>query len=471
MAHLEHTLNPKTNIGEEVLDANEKTSIFEKISYGMGDVACNVVYALTAGLVTYFYTNVMGISASLVGGILLLSRVLDGVADVAIGLIMDKVNSRHGRGRAWVLWMAFPYGLSAVALFCLPPNATETVQAIYIFISYNLCSSIIYVALNLPYGAMAPLMTRDEQDLAKINLFRMAMSPIGNMIVSVATIPIINHMGGGQDAWIKVIIIYSTVAVALLLWCFFGTKERVRTQAAKEAENLPIKTRFVAMFKNKYFIIMLLCSTFLAGYFTVIGTSTAYYAQYILGNNEYYSALMLAENIPQVIVIIFLAPFIKRFGKRNLVLAGAVTIIIAQIFLMLIPATPSHAIEVAIVRGIAKAPLFGCICTMLADVINYGHWKTNIRLQGLIFCASTVGSKLGAGLAGAAIGWFMGHSGYTGKAVESPAATSMIENLYIWGAVIPWILIAVLMVLYRLDKHYDGMIADMERKGMFRQQA
>lgn len=124
---------------------NVKTSIFEKISYGMGDVACNVVFALTSGLITYFYTNVMSVSAAMVGMIMLISRIFDGISDVAIGLIMDKVHSKHGRGRAWVLWMALPYGISAVALFCLPANATAAVQAIYIFITYNLSSPITCV--------------------------------------------------------------------------------------------------------------------------------------------------------------------------------------------------------------------------------------------------------------------------------------------------------------------------------------
>lgn len=151
---------------------------------------------LQSGLITYFYTNVMSVSAAMVGMIMLISRIFDGVSDVAIGLIMDKVHSKHGRGRAWVLWMALPYGISAVALFCLPSNATEMVQAIYIIITYNLCTTVVYTALNLPYGAMAPLMTSNEQDLAKINLFRMAMSPIGNTIVSAASLPIINRMGG-----------------------------------------------------------------------------------------------------------------------------------------------------------------------------------------------------------------------------------------------------------------------------------
>lgn len=451
--------------------SNVKTSVFEKISYGMGDVACNVVFALTSGLVTYFYTNVMSISAALIGTIMLVSRLFDGLSDVAIGLIMDKVHSKHGRGRAWVLWMTVPYAVTAVALFCLPANATTTVQAIYIFVTYNLCTTVVYTALNLPYGAMAPLMTRNEEDLAKINVFRMFMSPIGNMIVSAMTLPIINRMGGDQAAWIKITLIYSVVAMGMLLWCFFGTKERVNTQAAQEAETMPVSIRLGALFRNKYFIMILLSALFLAVYQTVNGTCATWYSQYILGNNEYYGVLNLAENIPQIIVIMLLPPFIQRFGKRNLVLAGAVLTLAAQISLAFVPANLTYAAVVAAIRGIGKAPLFGCVFTMMADVVNYGHWKTGIRVQALVFSAATVGQKFGGGITGWAIGKLMDASGFTGLVEEIPSAVSMVENLYVWGSVLAWAVIVVLMLLYHLDKEYDGIISDMECKGLLKQAA
>lgn len=452
-------------------ETNVKTSLFEKISYGMGDVACNVVCALTSGLVVYFYTNVMSVSAVMIGMIMLFSRILDGVSDLAIGLIMDKVHSKHGRGRAWVLWMIIPYAVTAVALFCLPPNATEVVQGIYIFVTYNLCITVVYTALNLPYGAMAPLMTRNEDDLAKINLFRMTMSPIGNMIVSALTLPLINHMGGDQAAWIKVTFIYSVVAMGLLLWCFFGTKERIHTQAAEEAEKLPIMLRIKTLLKNKYFIIILLAGVFISIYQTVNGTCATYYAQYILGNNEYYGILNMAENIPQILVIMVLAPFIKKFGKRNIVLAGSFLVIAAQLSLLILPANLTVATVVAVLRGIGKGPIFGCIFTMMADVINFGHWKSGIRIQALAFSATTVGQKIGGGVASAVVGWLMESSGFTGQEVEIASAVSMIENLYIWGAVIAWAAMAVAMLLYQLDKQYDSMIEDMEKQGMFQQSA
>ena len=448
---------------------NVKTSLFEKISYGMGDVACNVVFALTSGLVTYFYTNVMSVSAGLVGMIMLLSRFFDGFSDLAIGVIMDKVHSKHGRGRAWVLWMTIPYGVTAVALFCLPPQATGIAQALYIFVTYNLCTTVVYTALNLPYATMAPLMTRDENDLAKINLFRMSMSPIGNLIVSAVTLPLINRMGGDQAAWIKVTLVYAVVAMILLLWCFFGTKERVNFQAASKAESLPLSQRIKALGKNKYFLIMMGATLTLAIYQTLNGTVATYYSQYVLGHNEFYSVLNLAENIPQIIVIMILAPFIKRFGKRNLALAGAIIAAAAQVLLMVQPDNFGCVLAAAALRGIGKAPLFGCVFTMMADVVNYGHWKTGVRVQALIFSAATVGQKFGGGITGAIIGQLMDKSGFTGLAQEIPSAVAMVENLYIWGTVFAWAIIIGLMLAYKLEKNYDGMIRDMENKGMLKQ--
>ena len=340
---------------------------------------------------------------------------------------------------------------------------------LYIFVTYNLCTTVVYTALNLPYATMAPLMTRDENDLAKINVFRMSMSPIGNLIVSAVTLPLINRMGGDQAAWIKVTLIYSVVAIGLLLWCFFGTKERVNTQAAQEAEKLPASVRFGALIHNKYFLMILFASLFLAVYQTVNGTVATYYAQYILGNNEYYSVLNLAENIPQVVVIMILAPFIKKFGKRNLVLAGAILTMVAQLTLLAVPANPAFVAAVAAIRGIGKAPLFGCVFTMMADVVNYGHWKTGVRVQALIFSAATVGQKFGGGITGAIIGQLMDKSGFTGLAQEIPSAVAMVENLYIWGTVFAWAIIIGLMLAYKLEKNYDGMISDMEQKGMLKQ--
>lgn len=125
----------------------EKIHLKEKFSYGLGDVACNVVFALTTSLLIYFYTNVVGISAAMIGTIMLISRFFDGISDVLIGHLVDRTHSKYGKSRAWILWMMIPYGIAAILLFTVPP-ATQIVKGIYVFITYNFCTTVVYTALN-----------------------------------------------------------------------------------------------------------------------------------------------------------------------------------------------------------------------------------------------------------------------------------------------------------------------------------
>ncbi len=460
--------NKSVNTGVDRDSSNVKTSVFEKISYGMGDVACNVVFALTSGLVVYFYTNVMGISAAMVGTIILFSKFFDGFTDFAIGFIVDRVHSKHGRGRVWVLWMALPYAISAILLFAVPAHSSAMVQGIYIFVTYNFCTTLVYTALNLPYGLIAPLMTSNEKDLATINIFRMSMSPIAFIIVSSISFPLIDALGGGQAAWLKAITIYSVIAVALLMWCFFGIKERVEMVAANDAEKLPVGRKLKLLFQNKYFIILTLASIALGFYMNFNGTGATYYAQYILGNKDYYGTLNIVENIPRIIAIIACAPLVNKcnISKRNLTMAGALLIVVAQAAFLVTTPSLGFACVIAAIRGIGEAPLFGLMFTMMADVVNYGHWKTGVRIQAVVFSAFTIGQKVGGGVSSAVIGWLMESSGFKGLAVEIPSAVHMVNNMYVWGIILSWAFIAFFMWIYKLDKSYDSMMAEMKAKGM-----
>lgn len=318
------------------------------------------------------------------------------------------------------------------------------------------------IGWDLPYSAMAPLMTNDEEDLAKLNIFRMSMSPVSNMIVTALSLPLINFLGGDQRAWIIVTAVYGIIAFGMLMWTFLGTKERFHTEAAAEAENLPFRVRLKAAAQNKYFIIMFLMVMALALYQNVNGTVSTYYAQYVLGNAEIMGVMQTCEKIPWILGIICMAPLIKKFGKRNLVLGGAIICIAAQIILMINPENMKLVLAASIIRGLGEAPINGLTFTMLADVINYGHWKTGIRVHALIFSTFTVGQKFGGGVAGWAIGQLMQLSGFTGSVTETVEAVAMIKNLYIYGVILAWGLIAICMLAYHLDKEYDQVLAELK---------
>lgn len=439
-------------------------SLREKICYGLGDSACNVVYGLCSTLLTFFYTDYVGVDIALVGIIFLITRFFDGVSDIIMGFITDRTHSKWGKARPWILWMSVPYAVTFVLLFLIPADASAWVQGIYIFVTYNLVNTVVYTALNLPYSTMASLITRDEKSRASTQAWRIFCGPGGKMIVTVSTIPLVQAFGNDQRSWIIVACIYAVIALILLLICFFNIEERVVIEAAKY-KTFTVKENLKALFSNQYWAICLGLWGFMVMMSTVTGTIETYYCKYTLGNEALYSPIYAAELISQCIVVLIVPHFVSRFGKRNLTLAGILLVIVAQLVWMSNPLSVPIAMVSGVLRGIGVAPLWACVFPMIADSAEFGQWKTHVRQDGMIFSAASVGSKLGGGLASAGIGLLMDSVGYDGTlAAQSPEAMDMIYNICMYAPIIFSVIIVVLCLLYKLDKIYPQVIADLKER-------
>lgn len=443
------------------LAGDVKISMREKIAYGLGDTSCNIVVGLTTSLLTFFYTDYIGVSVGMVGLIILISRFFDGGSDVVMGLIVDRTKSKYGKARPWVLWASIPYAIGCVLLFTVPP-ASSMVQAVYIFITYNFIQTVCYTALNLPYSSLAALMTRNQYERGSINAIRMALSPFGRILATAVTLPLVKALGDDQRAWIMATAIYGAIALALLLFCFFNTKERVQLTAEQADTKVPIGTSLKALFKNKYWALGLLLWAMLSVYMTLSGTSLSYYSKWILGNSLLTSPLYIAEQVPCIVLTFFIPLALRKVSKRNLALAGAMICIVGQIGLIFDDGSFTFAIVSAICRGIGQAPLMGVVFSFIADSVEYGQYKTHLRLEGLIYSAASVGSKLGGGLMSAAFGWILSWAGYDGVlAVQSETTIRTISALFVWGPIIVWGVTAVILLFHRLEKEYPAIMAEL----------
>ena len=447
----------------------EKVSLREQICYGLGDSACNVVYGLCSTLLTFFYTDYVGVNPLTVGMVFLITRVFDGVSDLIMGFITDRTKSKWGKARPWILWMSVPYAVTFVLLFLIPANATNMVQAIYIFVTYNLVNTIVYTALNLPYSTMASLITRDGQSRASTQAIRIFCGPGGKMVVAVATLPMVTMFGNDQRAWIITAVIFAVIALILLLVCFFNIEERVVVEAA-EKEKVPVGKSMKALFSNQYWAICLGLWGFMVMMSTVSGTIATYYCKYVLQNQDLYSLIYAAELIAQCVVVLIVPKLIPKFGKRNLTMYGIFLVVIAQIVWMMGPVSVAVAVASAIIRGIGVAPLWACIFPMIADSAEFGQWKTHVRQDGMIFSAASVGSKIGGGLSSAGIGLLMTSVGYNGLlATQSEEVMKMIKMICMYGPIFFSVIIIVLCLLYKLDKIYPQVMADLadrDRQGI-----
>ncbi len=441
----------------------EDIKLKEYVSYGFGDFGCSVVYFLVLSISTYYYTNFVGLSAAVVGTIIAISSALDGFTDVLIGFIVDRTKSRFGKARAWLLWMTIPFGVSLILCYMVPMGATKAIQALYVFITYNLSVTIVYTATNLPYGTLCSLMTRDRDQRAIINVFRMTFSAIGGMIAVSAALPMVKFFGNDHAAWIKTMSIMAVVGMVCLLMAFFGTKERVHEAPESKGQKVPIGIALKSMLTNKYWILITLMCLFYACYNTINSQYRTYFCQYIMGDELLMSTVNMAEFITHAIAAVCCAFFIRKFGKSTIVMCGAIITCLGQFLILIDPTSIVMVTAAALIRGLGVGVMSALVFTMITDVIEYGHWRTGIRAEGLLYSANTVGQKIGAGLSSVIFGVILTASGYDGlQATQPQAALDTISNIYIWAPVLWWGILAVLACINRkLDKQYDSIMSDL----------
>ena len=395
--------------------------------------------------------------------IIAISQVFNGVSDICAGFIVDRTRSKYGRARVWELRMSIPYAIAAVLLMTVPQAATWA-QAIYIFITYNLMLTVVYTMFQLPFATSLSYMTRSQSERAKVNVVRMAMSPIGNIVVTLTFLPLVNRMGGGQDAWVKLTAVYGIISAILMLICFFNTKERVEVLDDVGGEKIPLKKSIPALFKNKYFIILFLFFVLIALYQTYSGTMLTYYCKWNLGNDELLGIINFAAQIMMCISIPFIGLVINKLSKRNWAMLGGALIAAGSLIVVAAPTSIPVIWIGSFLRGLGTAPIYTVMFTMITDAIEYGQWKTGLRTPGAIQSAVTSGQKFGQGIGSAMIGFIMQAGGYhseAGVTTQSQQAMDTIFNLFVYGVALIGIGIIILMLFYHLDKQYPQIMKEL----------
>lgn len=462
--------NLKLKDPEELVESSEKPivgekiKLMEKIGYGSGDLASNFIWQAMSIFIVYFFTDIIGIAAGIIGSIMLFSRVFDGGTDVLMGYIIDKTKSKHGKARPWLLWLAIPFAASAVLLFAVPDVST-TWQVVYIAITYNVVC-LVYTGLNVPYGTLNSLITQDQYQRSVLNVFRMSLALVGSLLVSNLTLPLATLFGGGQFGWIITFLIFGSIGSALFLFTFKTTKERVKP-ASKEQQlkTVPFKESIRTLGKNKYWALVTLF-IFMTYIFNGLNSGALiYYSQYVLDNILLVGLISTAYAVFILAGMVIVAPITKRFGKRNAIIVGELITIVGYLVMLIDLTNITLIIAGTVIRGIGKAPINGSMFAMLGDTIEYGEWKTGIRNEGMVYSGGSMGIKVGSGLGVALIGWVLAFGGYVGGSeVQTDAALFSIQALFVYIPMAITVLMIVLMTFYNLDKKYPQIIKDLQAR-------
>ncbi len=453
----------------KAMDPNAKLSWLERIAYGIGDYAGNLVYSSISAFLLVYYVSVVGVPSATAASVMAISKIFDGISDLFMGRIVDKTKSKYGKARPWLIRASIPLAICTVLMFSVPAGFTGTLQIAYIFLTYNLVSTIFYTALNVPYATLQGLMTTNQYERGLLGNFRMLLATFGTMTVNTVVMKLVTAFGGSdtsQFGWTMAMLVLMVAFVVLNLITFFCTRERVvdntaETEKSGEAKGPSVMEALKSLLRNKYWILMVI---FLFALYFMMSTffgSNYYFAQYVLGNEGAYAGLANALSLAQM-GIMFVTPIIMmKVSKRWTGFLGMAVSAVGFILTFL----AGQNVGIVFVANIIKGLGFGCgaatMFGMLQDAITYGQWKTGVQATGMGNAASSFTMKIGSGLGTAALGWILSAGNFDADPTSASAIAS-INVACIWVPLIVCVVGLVCLLLFDLDKHYGKVVEDLE---------
>ncbi|MFT8889164.1 MAG: MFS transporter [Ethanoligenens sp.] len=443
---------------------NEKIGFRERFGYGVGDWAHNLGYASFGWFMVIYYTQVLKISAGAAAVVTLLAMFVGGLADIAAGVAVDKTRSRFGKARPWILRMMIPYAVFLALMFSVPDIGMMP-KMIWAFATL-LIFNVVYSFINSPYGILNSLITHNQYERSVINLFRTFLAYGSAIMVSCATPFIVKAFGGSYTGWSRTGITYGSIAVLLFLMVFFFTKERVDLPGAQQA-GMSLKQSFQTLLKNDNWLFIITFGAVFFFFYVSNCSTTILYVSYVVGVSAKMQQTLnivvaLGFYIPIMIGTLIQSRLIVRFGKRNLCIAGVLVIILGAIVMMVQPSNVVLLIVGSIIKGFGMSPVMGCYYAMATDTIEYGEWKTGVRIEGLTYSTSSFTAKIGSGLGTAAVSIALAVSGYSAQAHTQSHSTSLaIQFMYLILPIIASLLMLLLLSKYKLDHIYKKVEQDL----------
>lgn len=424
-------------------------SVKEKIAYGLGDTASNIVFQTVMLFLTFFYTDIFGISPAFVGTMFLAVRLIDAITDPLMGAWADRTETKWGKFRPYLLWFALPFGIISVLAFTTPDLDTQGKQ-IYAFVTYT-ALMMVYTAINIPYCALGGVLTADPKERVSVQSYRFVFAMLGGLLVSGLTLPLVDFLGQGDKAkgYQLTITAMSILGVAMFLVCFWGTKERLHPP---KDQSLNFKQDLLNLLKNdQWRILSVAAICLLSG--MVLRTSLAiYYVKYYLNMPDSVTLFITLGMLGNIGGCILAEPLAKKVCKVKAYI-GLQIIAASLCVLNYFVAQDQTVLAFAlfIVWGFSFNMATPLLWAKMADVVDYGQFKTGVRITGIVYSSIIFFIKLGVAIGGAAAGWLLAGYGYQADTVQSAESLEGIRLSFTLYPAIGSIAVAFVMRWYILD--------------------
>ena len=444
---------------------------FNKIGYGSGDIAGNVVYAFLTFFVMIYLTDTIGLNPGIIGTLMAVAKIFDGFSDVIFGSLIDKTKTKMGKARPWMLWPYLGCGVCLFAIFAIPTSWGQVAQYAFFFIFYVMLNAGFYTANNIAYSALTALVTKNENERVQLGSLRFVFAFTTSTIIQGVTFTLVAHFGNTAAAWRIVALIYVIIGIISNTISVLSVKELPvdeldetddkNIQAVMEKYSLRDAARL--LIKNKYYLLILgvYLLTQLYSAFTGVGT---YYMTYVLGNKDLMGNFATALNIPMIIGLLIVPTLVAKLGGmykinyRGYALATLARILVIEAAYM--GSVPMMLVFTA-VASLGMCPLQGDLNAVIASASDYTYLTTGKRIDGTMYSCTSLGVKIGGGLGTAISGWLLAAAGFIqgGAAVQPDSVISMLNVMYLWLPAIFCALVTFLLTKLNVEKANSALLA------------
>ena len=451
------------------------------LGYLTGPGLVYVTYFVVAGTyLNVFYTDILNIG-HLWGGLFLalmpvVSKVIDAITNVIMGRIIDKTKTAQGKARPWLLISAPLLALTGIMLYAVP-KASETVQAIWIALSYNLFFAFAFTIYNMSHTLMVPLSTRNQKQRDTLGFL---MNTATNMIAGAVTyvlfpMVILPWIGVARDRWVGIMTILSIIAIPAVLLEYYYTKERITEESAKteqEENTVSVKEQMKACLKDSYWVIYMVVWFIWQILSYAQSTILVYYANWVVGSYNDGTTITLLTTVSQAIqgpALLLLWPISKKFGKRNTMIGGMVLAILGAGIAFINARNLGVVMIGMLIRCLGLLPSY-LFTAMLADALDHVEWKSGFRCDGFSATIVNVSVTVGMGIAVGMFNFGLSAFGYVAPAADGAivqqtnAVQSFITISYFGMAILVYAIVLVLMLFYRVEKQLPQIHTDIIAK-------
>ena len=453
------------------------------LGYLLGPAGALLLNAVLATYLNVYYTDVLKLTHVWGGAFLVIfpivSKIIDAITNVVMGYIIDRTHTKEGKARPWLLLSAPLLTITGILLFTVP-SGSETVQVIWVMVSYNLFYSFAYTIFNMSHNLMVPLSTRNITERGSLSVFNQIATIMmsGILVALVFPVAVMPMIGVDQGKWIGLMSVLSILALPLTLLEYYFTKERVTLEerSAGIEKTVPFAQQLKAIFTDKYMLLIYAYFLIYTAGTSIKNLSLVYFCNYVLGSyNDGITQTMLSVigGIPMGIGIFAVWPLAKKFGKRNVTLAGFILYAIGGAICWAFPTNMVIMLVGQFIKNIGGLPCAYVFMALFADVLDHLEWKTGFRSDGVAMSVYNIIAVAMVGICTGVFNGLLGHAGYiapeivngvTMAAAQSDTVKGVITFGFVGLEVFTGVILAVLLVFLNVEKGIEKKQAEIKAR-------